>query len=107
VRALARVIAAAALALTGVPLATGAEPISARLAPCLACHGEQGRSENPGVPSLGGQPEFYLTVQLLLFRDKLRVVELMNAVMQGFSNDDLRAMAASLAKLPPPPRMAQ
>jgi len=103
VRALARVIAAAALALTGVPLATGAEPISARLAPCLACHGEQGRSENPGVPSLGGQPEFYLTVQLLLFRDKLRVVELMNAVMQGFSNDDLRAMAASLAKLPPPP----
>ncbi|HSQ13184.1 MAG TPA: hypothetical protein VLM90_09200 [Candidatus Deferrimicrobium sp.] len=73
-----------------------------RLAVCLACHGANGESAVSEVPSLGGQPVFYLTVQLLMFRDKLRVVEPMNQMMQGLTNDDLRNMAASLAKLPPP-----
>ena len=50
----------------------------------------------------GSQPEFYLTVQLLMFRDKLRVNDPMNQAMQGFKDDDLRHMAAYLAKLPPP-----
>ena len=27
------------------------------------------------MPSLGGQPEFYLTIQLLMFRDKLRALQ--------------------------------
>ncbi len=83
-------------------LAAAADAIETRLAPCLACHGEKGLSAIPEVPSLGGQPEFYLTVQLLMFRDRLRAVDVMNKMMQGFSNDDLRKTAALLAKLPPP-----
>ena len=79
-----------------------ADTLEARLAPCLACHGANGQSTIPEVPSLGGQPAFYLTIQLLMFREKLRVVEPMNQVMQGFKDDDLRDMAAYLAKLPPP-----
>ena len=54
------------------------------------------------MPSLGGQPEFYLTVQLLLFRDRLRVVELMNKMMQGIGDADLKKMAALVSRLPPP-----
>src|SRR4029077_17153841 len=54
------------------------------------------------VPSLGGQPVFYLTVQLLLFRDRLRAVELMNKMMQGFSDGDLRKTADLISKLPAP-----
>ena len=34
--------------------ANPAESIETRLAPCLACHGAQGRSDSPLVPSLGG-----------------------------------------------------
>jgi cytochrome c553 len=79
-----------------------AETLDGRLAPCLACHGEKGQSIIPEVPSLGGQPAFYLTVQLLMFREKLRVVEPMNQMLQGLKDDDLRSMAAQLAKLPPP-----
>lgn len=94
-------MALAALALAPT-LAAGANVLEAKLAPCLACHGAKGQSGNPEVPSLGGQPEFYLTVQLLLFRDRLRVVDLMNQMMKGHSDDDLRGMAAYLAKLPPP-----
>ena len=83
-------------------LAGGAEPLETRLATCLACHGEKGQSSIPEVPSLGGQPSFYLTVQLLMLRDRLRVVELMNKMMQGFNDGDLQKMGDLIAKLPPP-----
>jgi cytochrome c553 len=73
-----------------------------RLAPCLACHGEKGQSEQPEVPSLGAQPAFYVMVQLYMFRERLRTVEVMNAMTQGLTDDDLRSMADVIAKLPPP-----
>jgi cytochrome c553 len=92
---------AAALVLSSV-LPASSDTLEARLVACLACHGANGQSVIAEVPSLGGQPVFYLTVQLLMFRDKLRVVEPMNQVMQGLKDDDLRNMAAYLAKLPPP-----
>jgi cytochrome c553 len=79
-----------------------ADTLEGRLAPCLACHGAKGQSAIIEVPSLGGQPVFYLTVQLLMFREKLRIVEPMNQMMQGLKDGDLRDMAAYLAKLPPP-----
>ena len=84
------------------PLA-GAQSISERLAPCYSCHGDQGQSFNPDTPSLGAQPSPYLLIQLYLFREKLRTVELMNAAVKGFTDDDLRSFADTLAKLPPPP----
>ncbi len=99
-REFARVIVAALIFL---PVwANAAESLEARLAACLACHGENGQSSIPEVPSLGGQPAFYLTVQMLILRDRLRVVELMNKMMQGFTNSDLQKMGDLLAKLPPP-----
>jgi len=83
-------------------LRVNADTLEGRLAPCLACHGANGQSTIPEVPSLGGQPAFYLTIQLLMFREKLWVVEPMNQMMQGLKDDDLRSMAAYLAKLRPP-----
>jgi cytochrome c553 len=54
------------------------------------------------VPSLGAQPAFYLTIQLFMFRERLRVVEPMNQMTRGLSDAELRAMAEHIAKLPPP-----
>jgi len=96
-----RTLVTLALVLASTPV-TGADSIETRLASCLACHGAKGQSVVPEVPSLGGQPEFYLTVQVLMFRDRLRVVDPMNQMMQGFSDNDLRATAEFLSKLPPP-----
>jgi cytochrome c553 len=73
-----------------------------RLAPCLACHGPNGQSDIPDVPSLGGEPAFYLMVQLYMFRERMRAVEPMTSMLQGASDDDLRAMADTIAKLPAP-----
>ena len=84
----------------GQPLV--AEPIAERVAPCLACHGEKGQSETPEIPSLGGQPAPYLLIQLYLFREKQRTVEIMNEMTKGFSDDDLRNFSDFIAKLPPP-----
>jgi cytochrome c553 len=63
---------------------------------------QKGNRQIPRCPRSVGQPAFYLTIQLLMFREKLRVVEPMNQMMQGLKDDDLRNMAAYLAKLPPP-----
>ena len=94
-RALALLVVLAALPVSAATL-------DEKLAPCLACHGDKGQSTIPEVPSLGAQPVFYLSVQLLMFRESMRNSEPMNALMKGLSDDDLRRMAAALAKLPAP-----
>ncbi len=93
---------AALVILAALPYRTAAATIDERLAPCLACHGEKGQSAIPETPSLGGQPQFYLSVQLYMFREKMRNIEPMPAMMSGINDDDLRRMAAALANLPPP-----
>jgi cytochrome c553 len=83
-------------------LPAAAQTVQARLPVCLACHGQNGQSENPGVPSLGAQQAFYVTVQLLMFRERMRVVDPMNEMAKGLSDDDLRGFADAIAKLPVP-----
>lgn len=99
-----RALTAAYLLLVAAVTATAATAatIDERLAPCLACHGEKGQSLIPDVPSLGAQPVFFLSVQLLMFREKMRNLEPMTGMMQGWSDDDLRRAAAIIAKLPAP-----
>jgi len=80
-----------------------AETPDARLAACLACHGGTGQSLIAEVPSLGAQPAFYLLIQLFMFRERMRVVDVMNAVTRRLSDDELRSLADTIAKLPPPP----
>jgi len=91
--------------LTALPML--AASLEERLAPCLACHGAKGQSEQPEVPSLGAQPAFYVMVQLYMFRERMRLVEVMNAVTQGLTDDDLRRMADAIATLPPPRPVAE
>ena len=95
-----RVILAAALLTTVSPAI--AQSVQERLPICLSCHGEKGQSANQDVPSLGAQQKDYVLVQLYMFREKLRQVELMNEMAKGLSDDDLRVMSESVAKLPAP-----
>ena len=36
---------------------------------CVACHGPDGNSANPAIPSLAGQPKQFITTQLVMFRE--------------------------------------
>jgi cytochrome c553 len=97
-------IGAIVAGLVALPLA--AQPLEERLPTCFACHGENGTSQLPETPSLGAQPAFYATVQLVLFRDRLRVSEPMNEMTKGLSDTDLQKGADIISKLPPPQPVA-
>ena len=66
---------------------------------CLACHGEKGMSETPEVPSLAGMPEKFTLIQLYLFRERMRKIEIMNDVAKGMTDDDLRKFSEYFEKL--------
>jgi cytochrome c553 len=86
--------------IASVPAA--AQPLQERLAACVACHGENGQSQTPEVPSLGGQPPMFVTIELFMFREKQRRVEIMNDVAKDLKDDDLRQISDFISKLPPP-----
>jgi cytochrome c553 len=91
------------LALGGaVMFPAAAQTVKERLPVCLACHGANGLSRTADVPSLGAQQAFYVTVQLLMFRERMRLVNPMNEMAKGLSDDDLRSFADIMAKLPAP-----
>jgi cytochrome c553 len=73
-----------------------------KLPACLACHGEKGISETADVPSLAGMPADFTLIQLFLFRQGTRKVEIMNDLAKDMSDDDLRKFSDYFAKLPPP-----
>lgn len=98
----------AAAMIAGV-LASGAHAMTydEKLAACLACHGEKGISENPEVPSLAGMPADFTLIQLFLFRQGTRKIEVMNDLAKDMSDDDLRNFSAYFAKLAPPKASAE
>ena len=101
-RALAFALALAGLLSLAVSSSLAADLVKERLPACFACHGATGTSETEGIPSLGGQPPDYLLVQLVLFRDKQRVLDPMNAMADGLGDEDLRTLADTMGRLAPP-----
>jgi cytochrome c553 len=68
---------------------------------CGACHGPAGRSSMTEVPSLAGQPAYYLTLQLTLFRDQQRQSARMSPIAAALSDSEVRQLSAYFAALPP------
>jgi cytochrome c553 len=91
-----------ALALLTGPLPALGADVSEKLTQCLACHGPEGQSQIENVPSIGAQLSAYSLIQLVMFRDKLRIADPMNDVAKELSDGDIRAMADALAALPAP-----
>ncbi len=93
--------AVAALLLLALParaadLAAG----QARAEPCAACHGAQGVSDNPAIPSLAGQRDQFLQWQLVFFRSGRRANEIMGPMAADLSDEDVRNLGAYFASLP-------
>ena len=92
-------LAAAGLALAGAVAAN--EPERGTVARCAACHGADGNSTEPGIPSLAGQPAVFVETQLVLFREGLRRSEVMNPEMAGMDDATIVALAKYFAGLTP------
>ena len=88
--------------MTGRAGSAFAQPFEERVKLCHACHGPAGQSSLPETPSIGGQPSFFVVAQLFFFRDGRRNNAPMVEAAKSMTNDDLRAFAAYISKLPPP-----
>jgi len=73
--------------------------VAERIQQCGACHGEDGNSRTPNIPSLAAQPEFFLTNQLILFREGVRKVAGMSELLRGLKDPDIIALAQHFAGL--------
>lgn len=73
---------------------------------CIVCHGPEGNSIDPAVPSLAGQPQQFLVTALFMFREGNRKNPVMTPMAANLSNPDLNDLAAyfSLQKATPPAR---
>jgi len=67
---------------------------------CAACHGADGNSTNPEVPSIAGQPKLFLENQLILYREELRRSDQMLAVVKGIRDPEIIKLAEHFSKLP-------
>jgi cytochrome c553 len=69
---------------------------------CFACHGKDGISVTPDIPSLAGQPDGFIQWQLVYFRSGTRKNELMAPIASQLTDQDIRNLGAYFASLPPP-----
>ncbi|KIF83981.1 cytochrome C553 [Noviherbaspirillum autotrophicum] len=108
-----RFLASLVLASGAAAAQQAADPtaIGKRVAPCMACHGKEGRAARDGYyPRIAGKPAGYLHHQLLNFRDgRRRQYPLMAYMVQHLSDAYLEEMAnyfaAQEVPYPPPPTL--
>ena len=67
---------------------------------CAACHGADGNSVDPKVPSIAGQPKLFLENQLILFREEIRRSEQMLPIVKGMRDLEVIQLAEHFSKLP-------
>ena len=75
--------------------------LAEKLQLCGACHGEDGNSKMEKIPSLAGQPAFYMLNQLFLMREGVRKVEAMAPIVKDLKDGDLTALSEHYARLAP------
>jgi cytochrome c553 len=90
-------LAVAAMASCAAASAAGTDAQREKAAPCIACHGDEGRSVLAEIPSLAGQPKQFITTQLVMFREGNRKNPVMNALAAPLSNAEISELGSYFA----------
>jgi cytochrome c553 len=93
-----------ALVTMGAPAAGSAAEVEAgrrKAEVCASCHGADGNSTNPAIPSLAGQPPLYTYYQLLMFKQRQREDPQMSPFAADLSEADMQDIAAYYAAQTP------
>ncbi|MGR9086808.1 MAG: c-type cytochrome [Gammaproteobacteria bacterium] len=69
---------------------------------CAGCHGEQGVSPMPNIPSLAGQLATYTYKQLQDYKTGSRAHDMMTPIAAGLSGQEMADLAVWFAGLPAP-----
>ena len=88
---------AVATFLLALPLVSHAE-MPAKAGACIGCHGPNGNSTMPGIPSLAAQNSRYLYLQLRDFQEGRRHNDMMTPMTAGLTKDDMREIADYYSK---------
>ena len=82
----------------------GVEEGRAKAQVCFACHGADGNSTIPTIPSIAGQPRQNIVTALFMFREERRKNDMMSPFAAKLSNTDLNDLAAyfNAQKMTPP-----
>ena len=84
--------------LCGAALSAHAQaPAPTGVQACAACHGPNGNSPTPLVPSIAGQPRTFLENQLVLIREGLRDIPVMKGVMSTLTDPQIESLAKHYA----------
>ncbi len=67
---------------------------------CNACHGLNGVSVGPTMPSIGGLPEIYLKNVMLQWKNGERYSATMGRHFKGYSDAEISALATHFSKMP-------
>ena len=85
-------LTAVAIVLASAGVAFAAEAPSGA-ASCSGCHAANPRAETP-VPPLVGRPAADITSQMIAFKAGQRPGTIMDRIAKGYSEDEIRAIAA-------------
>ncbi len=98
--AAALLVASSLQALAQVPPPVSAK-LRERIEVCKTCHGADGNSQMEKIPSLAGQPEYFLLNQLVLMREGVRPVKEMAEFVKDLTDEDIQSLSAYFSKLVP------
>jgi cytochrome c553 len=74
--------------------------LAERIRMCADCHGEDGNSRSSNIPSLAGQPAFFLLSQMVFMREGVRDAQAMAPLLKGLKDEELEQLASYFAALP-------
>lgn len=93
----------AAILFSPLPAAAQEPPFEELVETCGSCHGMDGNSTTPEIPSLAGQPRTFIETQMIFFRERLRQSEIMTPQAQGLSDATIGRLADHFSALAPTP----
>ncbi|MBK8451792.1 MAG: c-type cytochrome [Thiofilum sp.] len=67
---------------------------------CMSCHGTNGISNGPAIPSIAGFSRSYLERSLLEYKTDKRHSTIMGRITKGYSAEDLKLLADYFAQQP-------
>src|SRR4029078_391835 len=91
----------AAVSACALPAAGQDGDLAEKIQFCSACHGDDGNSKIEKMPSLAGQPAFFILNQLFLMREGVRKVEAMAPIVKDLKDDDLDKLSKHYAAQQP------
>ena len=93
-------LAACGFALSAVAIAAPMPSATMLSNTCAGCHGTNGTSQGPAIPTIGGMDSESFVEIMQAYKDASRPSTIMTRVAKGYSDEEIEAMGGFFAKQP-------